>query len=151
MDGISRPGYDRTMVRTLAALLILTAAASAEPACGLYQYKAVITDVYDGDSVTADVDLGFYVWVREEKFRLLGIDAPEVRGENKEAGFKARDALAARVLGKELMICTVNDKAGNDKREKYGRYLVKIYIGDELINDWMVAEGHAVPYDGGAR
>lgn len=127
------------------ALLLLVADASADPSCGLYQYKAVITDVYDGDTVTADVDLGFHTWIRDEKFRLYGIDTPELKGSTREAGLKARDALRKRILGKELTICTINDK-GRDKREKFGRYLVKIYAGNELVNDWLVSEGHAVPY-----
>ena len=123
----------------------------AEPACGLYEYKATITDVHDGDTVTADVDLGFHTWIKDEKFRLLGIDAPEVTGEHKSEGIVARDALAKRVLNRELIICTVKDGRGVDKREKFGRYLVQIYDGDELVNDWMIAKGYAVPYDGGAR
>lgn len=126
-------------------LVIVAWPAFAEPACGLYQYKAKITDVYDGDTVTADVDLGFHTWIRDEKFRLYGIDTPELKGATKQAGLRARDALRKRILGKELIICTINDK-GLDKREKFGRYLVKIYVGDELVNDWLVKEGHAVPY-----
>ena len=84
-------------MRTVSASLVavLTTPALAEPACGLYEYKATITDVHDGDTVTADVDLGFHTWIHEEKFRLLGIDAPEVTGATKAAGIVARDACAA--------------------------------------------------------
>lgn len=32
----------------------------------LYVYKANIVDVYDGDTVTANVDLGFNTWVHSE-------------------------------------------------------------------------------------
>lgn len=138
-------------MRALIALALLAFPAAADPACGLYEYRAQITDVHDGDSVTANVDLGFHTWIHDEKFRLLGIDAPELKGETKAAGIRSRDALAGRVLGKELTICTVKGTGGADKREKFGRYLVKIYIGDELVNDWMVEQGYAVPYDGGAR
>ncbi|MGE3305035.1 MAG: thermonuclease family protein [Rhizobiaceae bacterium] len=133
------------------ALIPVPVPAFADPACGLYQYRARITDVCDGDSVTADVDLGFHTWIHDEKFRLLGIDTPEVTGASKAAGIAARDALKERIEGKELIICTVKGANGADKREKFGRYLVKIYVGDELINDWMIAQGHAVPYDGGPR
>jgi endonuclease YncB( thermonuclease family) len=48
--------------------------------CGLYTYKAQITEVYDGDTVTADIDLGFHTWRRDEKLRLYEINAPEMRG-----------------------------------------------------------------------
>ena len=30
----------------------------------MYEYKAVIVSVYDGDTVTADIDLGFEVWLK---------------------------------------------------------------------------------------
>lgn len=135
----------------VAALLWCSVPALSDPACGLYQYKAIITEVYDGDSVSADIDLGFHVWIKDEKLRLLGIDAPEVKGDTKVAGLAARDALRARVLGREIILCTVKDGSGNDRREKFGRYLAKIYIGDELINDWMIGAGFAVKYDGGPR
>jgi micrococcal nuclease len=124
-------------------VLVWVAPAAADPACGLYEYKATITSVHDGDTITADVDLGFHVWINDEKFRLMGIDAPELPGA---AGVAARDALAKRILGREMIICTVKDR-----REKFGRYLVRVYDGDELLNDWMVAKGYAVPYDGGKR
>lgn len=136
----------------LGIALIWTGLAHADPSCGLYQYKAVITDVYDGDTVTADIDLGFHVWRHDEKLRLYGIDTPEIRGPDKELGIAARDALADRIVGKELIICTVKDEASDaDAREKYGRYLVKIYDGDVLINDWLVDARHARPYFGEAR
>lgn len=110
--------------------------------CGLYAYKAEITDVYDGDTVTADVDLGFNTWRRGERLRLWGIDAPELRGDSREAGLSARDALRARVLGREVIICTIRDRTG-----KYGRYLTEIHLDGENINDWMIRAGHATPYE----
>jgi endonuclease YncB( thermonuclease family) len=73
----------------------------------LYFYKAKITDVYDADTVTADVDLGFYVWLHEEKFRLYGISAEEVKGKQKEIGKKCRDLLASRILGKDVLIQSI--------------------------------------------
>ena len=51
----------------------------------LYFYKAEIVSVYDGDSVTAIIDMGLHTF-RKLKVRLSGIDAPELRGLEKEAG-----------------------------------------------------------------
>ena len=116
-------------------------AAVLEPECGFYQYRAVITDVYDGDTVTADIDLGFDIWRRNEKLRLYGIDAPEVRGDERPEGLLSRDALRERLVGKEVTICTIKDRTG-----KYGRYLVRIFEGGRLINLWLVRTGHAEPY-----
>ena len=49
----------------------------------LYLYKAHVTDVYDADTITVNVDLGFNTWIHDEKIRLARIDAPEVRGKEK--------------------------------------------------------------------
>ena len=115
-------------------------------ACGFYAYRATITDVYDGDTVTADVDLGFSTWRRGERLRLFGIDAPEVRGADRQRGLVARDALRERVMDRDVVVCTIKDRTG-----KYGRYLAEIWLGEENVNDWLVASGHAIPYDGGKR
>ncbi|MEN0088347.1 MAG: thermonuclease family protein [Pseudomonadota bacterium] len=109
--------------------------------CGFYAYKAVITQVYDGDTVTADVDLGFKTWRRDERLRLFGIDAPELRGAERPDGLKSRDALRQRLLNQQVTICTIKDKTG-----KYGRYLAEIFLDGENINDWLLASGYAVPY-----
>lgn len=100
------------------SLLCFPIAAHAEPACGLYQYRAEITRVIDGDTVVADIDLGFHTWRRDEHLRLWGIDTPELHGDTKVAGEKAKEALSARVLNQQLVICTIKDE-----QEKYGRYL----------------------------
>jgi micrococcal nuclease len=141
------------MIRKYAIISLLTALATfpalAEPACGLYQYRA---DVYDGDTITADIDLGFNTWRRGEKLRLYGLDTPEVRGPDKALGIAARDALRNRIMGKQVTICTIKDEnSTEEEREKFGRYLAKVYIGDELVNDWMIEQGFGRAYSGDAR
>jgi len=105
----------------------------------LYYYKAKIVSVYDGDTVTADIDLGFKTWVKGEKLRLYGINAPELRGEEREEGLKSRDYLRGLILGKEVLI-----KTRKDKRGKYGRYLAEIILDGVNINDKLVEDGYAV-------
>ena len=56
----------------------------------MYEYKAKIIDVYDGDTFTFEVDLGFSITVKE-KIRLAGINTPEVRGKSKLEGIVVRD------------------------------------------------------------
>ena len=51
----------------------------------LYTYRAKIISVYDGDTVTADIDLGLSIWARAEKMWRYGIDTPEIRGGNSES------------------------------------------------------------------
>ena len=45
----------------------------------MYDYHGKVIDVYDGDTCTILVDLGFRVQF-EIKVRLLGINAPELKG-----------------------------------------------------------------------
>jgi len=125
--------------KTIIVMALLCAVSSATQAeTDLYTYKAVITSVYDGDTVTADVDLGFRVWIRGEKLRLHRIDAPEVRGVERPLGLISRDWLREKVLGKDVII-----KTQKDKRGKYGRYLVDIILDGKNVNDWLVEEGLA--------
>ncbi len=109
----------------------------------LYHYRALITSAYDGDTVTAEIDLGLKTMVKGEKLRLHRINAPEMRGEDKVAGKASRDWLRSRILGKAVIIETFKDKRG-----KYGRYIAEIWLPEDdgytNINDELVAQGHAV-------
>ena len=110
----------------------------------LYIYRAKIIKVYDGDTVTAEIDLGFNVKVIE-KIRLLGINAPEIRGGERVAGLASRDFLRSKILDKEVIIETFRDRKG-----KYGRYLGTIYLTEEEnsvnINELLMESGHAKEY-----
>ena len=104
----------------------------------MYEYKAYVRKVYDGDTVTVDIDLGFGVVMQSQKLRLLRINAPEVRGKEREAGLKSRDALRSKIAGKWVIIKTQRDKKG-----KYGRWLAEIMLDGVCVNDWLLTEGHA--------
>ena len=45
----------------------------------MHEYKVNILKVVDGDTVDVDIDLGFGVWLRNERVRVMGIDTPESR------------------------------------------------------------------------
>jgi micrococcal nuclease len=104
-----------------------------------YSYKATCIKVYDGDTITCNIDCGFKVYLNKTKIRLYGINTPEVRGEEKEKGLISRDRLREKILDKDIVIKTIKDKSG-----KYGRYLGIIYFDGLNINDWLVEEGLAV-------
>lgn len=110
----------------------------------LFHYNALVTKVYDGDTITADIDLGLGVWSRGQKIRLYGLDTPELRGEEREEGLKVRDYVRARLAGR-----TVEDirnssspskadpakallKTYKDKTGKYGRWLAEVFVRDEV-------------------
>ena len=99
------------------------------------------------DTIRADIDLGFSTWKMNEPLRLYGIDAPEVRGEERPLGLAARDWLAQIVpVGSPVVLRTLKDR-----REKFGRYLAVIYAETSPgvwadVNAALIAAGHAVPY-----
>ncbi|EFO32518.1 thermonuclease [Roseibium sp. TrichSKD4] len=109
----------------------------------MYEYKAHVTSVYDADTITADIDLGFKAALKGVKLRLYSIDAPEMRGQEKEQGRISRDWLRERILGKDVFVRTYKDQTG-----KYGRWLAEIYPLDDQrqsYNAMLVAEGLAKP------
>ena len=62
----------------------------------MYQYKIFsIKKIYDGDTITAVIDLGFGVY-KTAILRLKGIDAPELRGDERPEGIKSRVGLGMK-------------------------------------------------------
>lgn len=109
----------------------------------MYEYRATVIRVVDGDTVWLSVDLGFDVH-RNDSFRLAGINAPET---STSEGKVAKDWLISLLApGTAVTVHTVKDH-----REKYGRYLATLLLADENLNDLAVKSGHAVPYSGGPR
>ena len=109
----------------------------------MYEYRAFVRKVYDGDTITVDIDLGFDVILKNQKIRLSKINTPEVRGKSREEGIKVRNLVRERISNKWVVIKTTKDRKG-----KYGRWLGVIYEPgvEESINDWLLNEGHAVKY-----
>ena len=110
----------------------------------MYEYKAVITKVYDGDTLTAEVDLGFKMWAKKVKLRLVGVDTPEIRTKDpieKELAIKARDKVRDLCLGKEVIVKTHG-------KGKYGRWLASVYVdGDLDVGRYLISEGFAKTYE----
>lgn len=92
----------------------------------MYEYKAKIVNVVDGDTFDLDIDLGFHITIRE-RVRLLNIDTPEKRGaaEEKELG------LAITRYVKEWLEdqpeCLIRSYKGTDS---FGRWLVDLVLPD---------------------
>jgi micrococcal nuclease len=112
---------------TISLLFLLSSANICE------EYRATVLSVYDGDTMTCNIEIGFDLY-KLEKVRLSGIDAPEVRGEERPEGLKSRDALRELTLGKQLRL--VNEGTG-----KYGRTIATLYLDTINISDWMVRNG----------
>lgn len=108
----------------------------------MYEYKAKVIDVHDGDTITAIVDLGFRVSV-EVKIRFYGINTPEITGATRSEGLRSKQRVVDLISGKDIII-----KTHKDKQEKYGRWLGDIYLpdSDKSINQILLEERLAVPF-----
>jgi len=112
----------------------------------MYEYKAKLVRVVDGDTIDCIIDLGFNVRIKE-RVRLKGIDCPETRTRDlveKEKGFEARDRVIELFGGVDYFkICTEIHKG------KYGRILGTIILPDRKIslNEMLIDEGHATVYE----
>ena len=107
-----------------------------------YIYNANVIKIYDGDTITCNIDCGFGIILRKQTIRLYGINTPEIRGENKKEGIISRDKLREKILNKDILLKTIKDKKG-----KYGRWLGIVYINNININEWLVENNLAVKKD----
>ena len=118
----------------------------------MYEYKVKITRVIDGDTVDAEVDLGFDTFIKD-RIRLMGLDTPESRTRNKKE--KAL-GLAAKAYLKELLRENKGDvilRTSKEGKGKFGRILgtLLIYDGMTSVNQMLIDEGHARDYFGGSK
>ena len=124
----------------------------------MYEYKAKLDRVVDGDTVDLFIDLGFGIWTKQ-RIRLFGINTPESRTrdlEEKKKGLAAKKRIRELLKMGSLSLRTQKEKS----RGKYGRILgiIVCYPSDPekndneiIINEELVKEGHAVEYFGGKR
>ena len=118
----------------------------------MFQYKAIITRVIDGDTVDCNIDLGFSVILFKQRIRLFGIDTPESRTRDK---VEKKYGLLAKQYLKDFIKAagnTVQIETSKEKRGKFGRILGKLVNEKgEGVNDIMCEIGHAAPYFGQSK
>ena len=115
----------------------------------MYEYKCKMVRVVDGDTVDVDIDLGFGVWMHNERIRLYGIDTPESRTrdlEEKKYGLLAKEyVLKALPIGSEQILITMKDKTG-----KFGRVLGTLFTHENDvpldINRFLLIKGYVREY-----
>jgi micrococcal nuclease len=126
----------------------------------MYEYKAIVNRVVDGDTIDVTIDLGFSVW-KKMRVRMEGINTPESRTrdlEEKKRGLAAKDRLK-EILEFNNSKCVLKVSGVG----KYGRALATVLVeslsplngedGITLIdvNKQLIEEGHAIEYYGGKR
>ncbi len=114
----------------LAAAVLATAAAGAPERS--FILRGTLAEVVDGDTVSVRLDGGGL-----ERVRLIGIDTPE-RGEC----YAGRATGAARALAGGRRVELAGDET-QDTRDRYGRLLAYVYVGERFINAELVRGGFA--------
>ena len=120
----------------------------------MYNYKATLMRVVDGDTIDAEIDLGFKVFIKE-RIRLMGIDTPESRTRNlaEKSWGKAASARLSELLAEADGKFTLVTKL--QKKGKFGRILGTIQVStkDGIVdaNQVLMNENFAIPYTGGNK
>ena len=117
----------------------------------MYEYKAKLIRVVDGDTIDAEIDLGFKIFIKE-RIRFAGIDTPESRTRHKH---EKSWGLAAKCRVKDLLeyedaeftLTTELQKKG-----KFGRILGTVILADGTsLSEILLDEKLAIPYEGGNK
>jgi len=121
----------------------------------MYKYKCKVLKVVDGDTVDVDIDLGFGIWLKNERVRLKGIDTPESRTRDlveKKFGLAAKTRLKQMIgKGERVILKTYADKDGQDMKGKFGRILGDFTYKQTTVVNQLIAEGHGVAYHGQSK
>ena len=120
----------------------------------MYNYKAKLLRVVDGDTVDAEIDLGFKIFIKD-RIRLMGIDTPESRTRNlaEKSWGKAAKHRLEELLAESDGVFTLLTKV--QKKGKFGRILGTIQVStkDGIVdaNQILMNENLAIPYTGGNK
>jgi len=122
----------------------------------MHEYRCTIKRVVDGDTVDIDIDLGFGIWIHNERVRLYGIDTPESRTrdlEEKKCGIYAKQCVETFLpVDSSQTLKTYKDKVG-----KFGRVLGEFVVYDPeqdrqtTINEYMIRNKIGVAYSGKSK
>ena len=113
----------------LLALLVTAVSASASP------LEGVVVRVVDGDTIHVRIA------DRIENVRYIGVNTPEVHHPRKGEEPGGREAAA---INRGLVIDrSVRLETDVQSRDRYGRLLAYVWIGDTMINAELVRLGYA--------
>ena len=95
----------------------------------MFEYKAVITNVVDGDTFDMDIDLGLHIHIHE-RVRLLGVDTPEKFGSEKHLGLIVKQFAEKNFLNKKVIIHSEKADEAADT-DSFGRWLVSVILDED--------------------
>lgn len=117
-----------------------------------FTFRAQLDHAWDGDTVWLHVERG-EGWNNTSKYRLYGVDTPEIRGatdEEEEYGREAKKYVSDLLnLQSELVVSTHKGKSKYD-------WMAEIFIGNDsgefnYLHELIIVNGHGVPYFGGTK
>ena len=120
----------------------------------MFEYNFKLVKVVDGDTIDVDIDLGFGVWLQNQRIRMMGIDTPESRTrdlEEKKFGLLAKDKLQTLLANGKVL------KTFKDGKGKFGRILADVIVYHSAEDRWcgateiMIAQGYGVKYEGQSK
>jgi micrococcal nuclease len=111
----------------------------------MYQYKATVERIVDGDTIDVVIDLGFKI-TTFQRIRLAKINTPETYNvkrdsEEYQKGLASKQYVEQRIAANNNQILLETEKV----TEKYGRYIGTIILADSTttLNDELVEKGLA--------
>ena len=113
----------------------------------MYEYKATVVKIVDGDTVDVDVDLGWNVIIRGSsgRIRLFGVDTPKSRTRDKT---EKKFGLLAKKFVEAFMPVGTKVILRTHEKGKYGRYLGDFKVGKKWLCKELLKHHHAVEYTG---
>lgn len=118
----------------------------------MWEYRAKVTRVVDGDTIDVVTDLGFGLDMAM-RLRLLGVDAPETTGETAAAGaaataFTKNWLVEHQDIDQWIFVATIKSRQDRDKADSFGRYLAMVWdMGKTAnLNEALLTNGFGVPY-----
>ena len=120
----------------------------------MYEYRATLRRIVDGDTVDVDIDCGFDIVLSNQRIRLYGIDTPESRTRDLEE--KKFGKLAAKFLEDNLPT-TFTLRTRLDGKGKFGRILGELvtyyaeYDREVSLNKVMIDKHLGVEYTGQSK
>ena len=104
----------------------------------MYEYKARVNNVVDGDTYDVDIDLGFHIHIHE-RIRVLDLDTPEKFGDERELGLIVREYAEGMLLNRDVVIRSKQELL--PKTDSFGRWLCEVVVDGASVAETLAELG----------